>query len=283
MLRPILLLCATLALAACGGREHLYNHAEAAPTALNQAHAHNDYLHERPLLDALEHGFMSVEADVFALPLGNGELYVAHSASEIRPGRTLRALYLEPLRARIDRLGAVYPGQDRPLQLLIDFKTPAESTWRALEQTLQGYAAYLTRYDNGELVEGWVSVVISGNRPTQTLASTAHRLAFIDGRLSDLNAPPPSTLVPLISDNWANHFDWRGEGAMPADEHDKLHRIIDSAHSYGYRVRFWNTPDQPGPARDALWQVLYDARMDHINTDDLAGLAQFLRRREQEN
>jgi len=28
------------------------------------AHAHNDYLHARPLLDALDHGFCSVEADI---------------------------------------------------------------------------------------------------------------------------------------------------------------------------------------------------------------------------
>ena len=34
-------------------------------TPLRQAHAHNDYEHPRPLLDALDHGFCSVEADVF--------------------------------------------------------------------------------------------------------------------------------------------------------------------------------------------------------------------------
>ncbi len=32
---------------------------------LPQAHVHNNYLHERPLLDALVHDFTSVEADVF--------------------------------------------------------------------------------------------------------------------------------------------------------------------------------------------------------------------------
>lgn len=30
---------------------------------LARAHAHNDYVHTRPLLDALEHGFTSIEAD----------------------------------------------------------------------------------------------------------------------------------------------------------------------------------------------------------------------------
>ena len=36
----------------------------AEPTPLIRAHAHNDYEHTRPLFDALDHGFGSVEADV---------------------------------------------------------------------------------------------------------------------------------------------------------------------------------------------------------------------------
>ena len=47
--------------------------AEELPGPLGQAHAHNDYYHKRPLLDALSHGFCSVEADVF---LKNGRLLV---------------------------------------------------------------------------------------------------------------------------------------------------------------------------------------------------------------
>jgi len=56
------------------------------------AHAHNDYLHERPLLDALDHQFRSIEADVFAR---GDSLYVAHNQRDIRPGKTL-ALRLRP-------------------------------------------------------------------------------------------------------------------------------------------------------------------------------------------
>ena len=36
----------------------------ADPALLIHAHAHNDYEHARPLLDALDHGFCGVEADV---------------------------------------------------------------------------------------------------------------------------------------------------------------------------------------------------------------------------
>jgi hypothetical protein len=39
----------------------------AEPVPLTRAHAHNDYLHARPLFDALDHGFCSVEADVWGV------------------------------------------------------------------------------------------------------------------------------------------------------------------------------------------------------------------------
>src|SRR5256885_4523438 len=60
--------------------------------ALVHAHAHNDYEHPRPLLDALDCGFLSVEADVF---LVNGQLLVAHDREKTSPQRTLQSLYLD--------------------------------------------------------------------------------------------------------------------------------------------------------------------------------------------
>lgn len=49
-----------------------------------RAHAHNDYEHDRPLFDTLDHNFKSVEADVW---LANGELLVAHDRHQVQPGR----------------------------------------------------------------------------------------------------------------------------------------------------------------------------------------------------
>src|SRR5437773_3011311 len=74
--------------------------AKAAP--LPQAHAHNDYEHARPLFDALDHGFCSVEADIW---LTEGGLNVAHDKKDLKPSRTLQALYLDPLRERIEASG----------------------------------------------------------------------------------------------------------------------------------------------------------------------------------
>src|SRR5256714_6647293 len=84
---------------------------------LPQAHAHNDYEHKRPLFDALDNGFCSVEADIF---LVDGELLVGHARQDLKPERTLEKLYLDPLRERIKANGGrVHPGGPTVV-LLID-------------------------------------------------------------------------------------------------------------------------------------------------------------------
>jgi glycerophosphoryl diester phosphodiesterase len=246
------------------------------PEPLAQAHAHNDYEHERPLFDALEHGFTSVEADVW---LVDGELRVAHDRDQVT-SRTLTSLYLDPLRRRVARHGgSVYPRWRGEFQLLIDIKSQAEPTYAAIDRALGDHAGMMTTYVGGKRVRsGAVTAVISGNRPLETMREQRVRRAGYDGRLSDLGSGMSRGLMPLVSDNWTSHFGWRGEGEMPARERAKLHDIVARAHERGYRVRFWATPDEPGAARRALWRELLDAGVDHINTDDLAGLQAFLRR-----
>jgi hypothetical protein len=83
--------------------------AEGPLRPLVRAHSHNDYEQKRPLLDALEQGFCSIEADVW---LVDGELRVAHDLAAARPGRTLEKLYLDPLLARANQNGGrVFPGR----------------------------------------------------------------------------------------------------------------------------------------------------------------------------
>ncbi|MET8518581.1 phosphatidylinositol-specific phospholipase C/glycerophosphodiester phosphodiesterase family protein [Nocardioides sp. NPDC004968] len=239
-----------------------------------QAHAHNDYEHERPLLDALENGFTSVEADVW---LVDGELLVAHDAEDLDPGRTLEGLYLAPLKKLVKGKGRdVYPGYDGTFQLLIDIKNTGEATYAAIEKELGDYEELFTRYENGTVKDGPVEAVISGDRPLETMRSATERFGFYDGRMSDLHSRIPASLMPLVSDNWTKVFVWQGIGPMPETERRKLHEIVDHAHAQGYRVRFWATPDTDGPAREAVWTELLAAGVDHINTDDLAALDAFL-------
>ncbi|SDH74555.1 phosphatidylinositol-specific phospholipase C/glycerophosphodiester phosphodiesterase family protein [Nonomuraea jiangxiensis] len=242
---------------------------------LPRAHAHNDYEHERPLLDALDRGFTSVEADIY---LVEGELRVGHDPEDLQPGRTLQSLYLDPLARRVKQgHGHVYPRDRRPLQLLVDIKNNGAATYTELDRVLKAYRKMLTTYAKGRVKDGAVTVVVSGDRPRDLMAAQERRYAFYDGRMSDLGQGGAS-LIPLISDNWTNHFTWNGTGDMPAAERAKLREIVATAHRDGQRVRFWATPDVAGPARDAIWRELVAADVDHINTDDLDGLREFLRR-----
>ncbi|KRF36627.1 phosphatidylinositol-specific phospholipase C/glycerophosphodiester phosphodiesterase family protein [Nocardioides sp. Soil805] len=243
-------------------------------TPLAQAHAHNDYEHERPLLDALDHGFTSVEADVW---LVDGELLVAHDLADVDPERTLESLYLEPLaKIAADHGGSVHPDWDGTFQLLIDVKSAARPTYDAVHAALAAHDDTITRYQHGKVKQRAVDAVISGNRDLAFMQSQKKRFAGYDGRLGDLGSGLEATLMPLVSDNWTKHFTWQGVGPMPADERAKLDDIVARAHAAGHRVRFWATPDAALPNREAVWQVLREAGVDHVNTDDLAGLQAFL-------
>jgi hypothetical protein len=234
-----------------------------------RAHAHNDYLHDRPLLDALDNGFCSVEADIY---LVGDKLLVAHTRLELSADRTFRSLYLDPLRQRVKKNGGSVHGDGQPMTLLIDIKSDGETTYRALSRLLAEYRDVFTHVENGEVHDSAVTAIVSGNRAVDVIAADSPRYVGIDGRLSDLESDKPAHLLPLISDHWGRHFRWRGEGEMPKADREKLDRVIDQAHQKNRRVRFWSTPDRP-----EVWGALREAGADLINTDDLEGLSQFLR------
>lgn len=248
---------------------------DGAAAPLPRAHAHNDYEHERPLTDALSHGFTSVEADVY---LVGGELLVAHDPEDLDPDRTLRDLYLDPLKKRIKHnKGSVFPGSDQQLRLWIDIKNTGAATYTELHEVLEEYGSLFTRYTHGKVKQRPVTAIVSGDRPAGLMKRQNVRFAFMDGRLSDLGVETDPTFMPFISDNWTRHFTWTGRGEMPAAEREKLHDIVETAHAHGQQVRFWATPDADTPQREAIWRELVAADVDLINTDDLAGLEEFLR------
>lgn len=240
----------------------------AQPTPLTHAHAHNDYEHKRPLFDALDHGFCSIEADIW---LVDGQLLVAHDRWGVKKERTLQALYLDPLRERIrQNHGRLYPGGP-PCTLLIDVKSDAEATYAVLRQMLQQYADIFTAFTPTNTVTNALTAILTGNRATSVLAAEPLRYAAIDGRLPDLDANPSPRLVPLVSDNWTKYFKWRGLGPLPDAERQKLEQIVQRAHRQGRLVRFWAAPDNP-----VGWKALQDAGVDILNADDLVGLQKFL-------
>jgi hypothetical protein len=235
---------------------------------LPQAHAHNDYEHARPLLDALDHGFCSVEADIWLTPEG---LLIGHDKKDLKPGRTLEALYLEPLRERVKANGGRVYIDGPEFYLLIDVKTEADATHAALDKVLAKYADVLSVTRDGKIERKAVTVILSGNRAVDVIAKQPVRFVGIDGRPENLDDNPPADLYPWISGNWQLFFKWNGEGSMPAAEKQKLDAMVKRAHEQGRRIRFWNTAEKPG-----MWKELLVAGVDYINTDKLDELQQFL-------
>lgn len=247
-----------------------------ASAPLKVAHAHNDYLHTRPLLDALDHRFTSVEADIHE---GNGTLEVAHFWWNRDARRTLDDMYLKPLWKRYnDNKGSIYKTPSR-FYLLIDIKTGALSTYKLLETKLAPYKKMLTLFTGSGIKWGAVTVIVSGNRPLDYMKQQKERLAGYDGRPDDLKTSYKASFMPMVSQKWSSLFSWNGEGEMPAKEWKQLQDYVADVHKKGALVRFWATPDAPGAARDALWSKLLLAGVDLINTDDLTGLQQFLLKR----
>ena len=244
---------------------------QAQPAPLHRAHAHNDYEHPRPLLDALDLGFTSIEVDVHER---DGVLLVGHDAVDLTPGRTIESLYLKPIETRAAAQNGRLFADATPLQLLVDFKTEAEVTYRALERVLAGYHHLLTRFEDGAVQPGLVTVVVSGNRPRETMQAQAVRYAFYDGRLDDLEASSPASFMPLVSASWQTVAPFSGGSTPPPSVRRRIRGIVKEAHEQGKKVRFWATPEN-----EALWVFLYRVGVDYINTDRLAELETFLRSR----
>jgi len=255
----------------------------AAPP-LTRAHAHNDYEHDRPLFDALDQGFCSVEADIY---LVDGELLVAHNREDVKGGRTLQSLYLDLLRERFRaNHGHIYPELAtndilrKPLAatapaveftLLVDIKSDGVLLYPALRSVLQGYAEMLTHFTPTSTVPGAVTVILSGDRPIQLVAAEPQRLCALDGRIADLVTNPSAHLFPLISESWQPTFGVFETSGILEPDRAKLRKLVTTTHAQGRRLRFWGTPDEP-----LVWRELYFEGVDLLNTDNLAGMAAFL-------
>ncbi len=242
-----------------------------AQMPLPNAHAHNDYEHDRPLIEALENGFTSVEADVFLI---DTTLYVYHN----KPGRpsearTLENLYLQPLEKWIaEHQGVVYSGYDGFFYLMIDFKTEPVSTYQQLKKVLWRYESILSIVREGvEEADKPVKVFISGNRPWEAVFQETEVIAALDGRPGELGQDIPPALMPVVSDHYKKFFRWKRKARVKAKYRKQLTEFVDKAHAEGKKVRLWAAPDHP----DA-WRFLQEMGVDLINTDHLEKLKNFL-------
>ncbi|MFB0499386.1 hypothetical protein ABID99_005623 [Mucilaginibacter sp. OAE612] len=242
---------------------------QAQNSPLSKGFAHNDYWHNRPLYDALDNGFQNVEADIY---LRDDELLVAHMLPAFQKRRTLEQLYLKPL-------FNCYEGKNRevvyplsPGTLMIDIKSDAEKTYAKLSEVLKRYAPMLSSYNDGEIIEGKVTIVITGNKPYKMLQAQRQRYAFIDEDLMQVHTDTLSnTVYKTASCKYSRLISWTGKGPMPEDQKQLLRDYVAAAHHHKKRVRLWASPENK-----EVWKALLECEVDLINTDKLAELREFL-------
>lgn len=221
-------------------------------------HSHNDYHQEIPFWKAYSCGFESIEVDVF---LKDGVLYATHDEKDIIPNRTIESLYLEPLaKAEALKIGTQH------VQLLIDFKSEAYSTLKALLKVLTRYPT-LTQ-------SGRYTFVISGNRPK--VLDYAKYPNYIQFDYQTLEAIPSAVThkVAMVSLGFKKYADWEGVHPLDSTTYAQLNQMVATAHAMDKPFRFWAFPDTP-----LAWQTALDLGIDYINTDQPYECSAFVKKK----
>lgn len=226
--------------------------------------AHNDYQKPKPFEEAYESKAEYIEADVF---LVSGELMVAHEEKEIVAARTLENLYLLPLSQKVAANGGfAYPQHSRSLTLMIDLKTEGAASVAKLVEQLAKYPNLMSCRN--------LSITVSGNMPDPVLWKDIPKIISFDGRPKIQYTPEQLKRVRLFSDSFANYSTWRGEGAVPEHDAERLKVYITYARGYSKPVRFWGAPDGPN-----AWKTLMALGVDVINTDKISEASAVVRAR----
>lgn len=210
-------------------------------------HSHNDYSQLLPFWEAYNSGLESIEVDVF---LKNDTLFATHEENEIELNNTLETLYLKPLK----RITNTHLGKEQDIQLLIDVKSEAYTTLKAIENVLKKYPELI---NNKKL-----HFVISGNRPL--VKDYINYPDYILFDYQSLKPMPNESLkkIALISLSYKAFSNWQGKDTLSATEFDKIKAIVASAHAYKKPFRFWGSPDT-----ELAWNTFYKMGIDFINTD----------------
>lgn len=221
-------------------------------------HSHNDYSRPDAFYHAFNAGVGTIEADVF---LRNGKLMVAHDSTGISPERSLKNLYLDPLRSELNK-------HPRPVILMIDVKEAYGPALTELLAELEPLKS-LTKANNPQVP---LSIVITGNRPPPAEYTNYPACITFDDDLSVPHTQQQWQRVAQVSLNFANYSKWKGERILPLRDEKLIKAIINSVHLSERRIRFWAAPDNP-----AGWQKLIELHADILSTDKIDDLIMFIK------
>jgi len=234
--------------------------AQAQEYSSSNIHSHNDYASPLPFYGAYSNEAGVVEADVF---LVNNELFVAHTSKEIAQNNTLKSVYLEPLSLKLkNQSGKVY-SDDKSLILMIDVKSDADATLKAIVQQLQAFPQVISNKN--------IKIVISGNRPLPSQWTAYPGFIYFDGRLNENYSPEELSRVEMISEDLKNITIWNGKGVLTQADFQKMQSAIKKVHDQHKKIRFWATQDNVN-----TWMTLMNLKVDFIGTDNVAALTQFI-------
>lgn len=261
-------------------------------------HSHNDYWRKVPLYSAINAGCISVEADVW---LFDDDLYVGHTKSSLAANRTLRSLYVDPLKEILGKQNPVTKFQpavngtpngvfdtdpSQTLVLLIDFKTNGTKVWPYVVSQLSPLRekGYLTHFDGKEVVQRPITVVATGNAPFDlVVANATYRDIFFDAPLANLsgekkelrsNEDSTEVSYDVTNSYYASTslidsigIPWKLE--LSEEQKELVRKHVRDAHDRGLKARYWEIPTWPRFLRNRLWTQLLHEGVDILNVDDL--------------
>jgi hypothetical protein len=249
-------------------------------------HSHNDYWRHVPLFQALSLGITGVEVDCHLI---GQELFVGHTNSSLRPNRTFRSLYLDPLKAILENQnsqssvtansginGVWDTDPSMGIVLMTDLKTEGFSTLEAVHQQLEPLRqkGWLTYWNGTDIVPGPITHVATGKTPFEailnsTFSNSTYRSVFFDAPLDKLSSIYNISNSYYASTSLTGFF---GKLKIPHSGLTKSQMItvkaqIDQAESLGLVSRYWDIPAWPSNTRTKIWDQLEQAGVGILNVD----------------
>lgn len=249
---------------------------------LPNTHSHNDYMQKRPLVDAIEAGICSIEADVHIslFSRSHHKLFLGH----IFPStETLQDKYLEPLaHLAVQRKGkSLYAKGGCPqTTLMLDLKTAPIETWDAIDNAIlkinrdagfdifQCYDGDVRSPDSSRSFSSSASfrgTEVSASESNEGVTLAPIRVVVSGIRVSSMKTLADRMLTKRKDGRFCSSMDGRFESDLlePSVTRDSLVLRVTSmiserwtsntdvrarahvAKSLDLSLRFWNTPDTP--------------------------------------
>jgi alkaline phosphatase len=183
-------------------------------------HSHNDYDQPEPFTNAWRNKAYIIEADVYP----DDSLYVSHEKADIKPGKTLVSVYLQPIEALFAKHhGYISDDTAYAPMLMIDIKENNAVVIPQLVKLLELRREVFDRSVNLHAVQ----VVLSGERGPQQQWNQWPSYILFDGRPYERYDSATLQRVAFISDTYTNYAN---DNNIAATE-KRLKELADKVHA----------------------------------------------------